>query len=51
MLVDANDVGQKVGCGPDSLSKLSVIKNQQFAEYIIKRSSDKVASCIACKKI
>ena len=50
ILADINDVGQKVGCGPISLSKLSVIKNQQFAEYITKRPGDKFARCTSCEK-
>ena len=29
--------GRIAGCQPLSLSKLSVIRNQQFAEYILKR--------------
>jgi len=50
ILVDVNEVGEKVGCGPISLSKLSVIKNQQFAEYITKRPGDKFARCSTCEK-
>ena len=50
ILVDVNDVGEKAGCGPISLSKLSVIKNQQFAEYVTKRPGDKFARCTACEK-
>ena len=30
ILMDVNEIGEKTGCGPISLSKLSVIKNQQF---------------------
>jgi hypothetical protein len=43
ILMDVNEVGEKTGCGPISLSKLNVIKNQQFAEYITKRHEDKFA--------
>ena len=50
ILMDVNEVGENVGCGPISLSKLSVIKNQQFAEYITKRPGDKFARCSACEK-
>ena len=50
ILTDINEVGKKAGCGPISLSKLSVIKNQQFAEYILKRPGDKFARCTACEK-
>ena len=50
ILTDINDVGRIAGCGPISLSKLSVIKNQQFAEYILKRPGDKFARCTACEK-
>ena len=41
ILTDINEVGRIAGCGSISLSKLSVIKNQQFAEYILKRPGDK----------
>ena len=50
ILTDINEVGCKAECGPISLSKLSVIKNQQFAEYILKRPGDKFARCTACEK-
>jgi hypothetical protein len=50
ILTDINDVGDKTGCVPISLSKLSVIKNQQFAEYILKRPGDKFARCTTCEK-
>jgi hypothetical protein len=50
ILTDINDVGRIAGCGPISLSKLSVIKNQQFAEYILKRHGDKFARCTTCEK-
>ena len=50
ILKDINEVGRKAGCGPVSLSKLNVIKNQQFAEYILKRPGDKFARCTACEK-
>ena len=50
ILADINDVGEKTGCVPISLSKLSVIKNQQFAEYILKRPGDKFARCTTCEK-
>ena len=50
ILTDINEVGCIAGCGPISLSKLSVIKNQQFAEYILKRPGDKFARCTACEK-
>ena len=50
ILTDINEVGRKTGCGPISLSKLSVIKNQQFAEYILKRPGDKFARCTTCEK-
>jgi hypothetical protein len=50
ILTDINEVGRIAGCGPISLSKLSVIKNQQFAEYILKRPGDKFARCTACEK-
>jgi hypothetical protein len=50
ILVDVNEVGEKVGCAPISLSKLSVIKNQQFAEYIMKRPRDKFVRCSTCEK-
>lgn len=43
ILVDVKDVAQKAFCGSISLSMLNVIKNQQFAEYIIKRLGDKCA--------
>ena len=42
--MDINEVGGKARCGPISLSKLSVIKNQQFVEYILKRPGDKFAN-------
>ena len=50
ILTDINEVGRIAGCGPISLSKLSVIKNQQFAEYILKRPGDKFARCTTCEK-
>ena len=50
ILMDVNEVGEKAGCGPISLSKLSVIKKLQFAEYITKRPGDKFARCSACEK-
>jgi hypothetical protein len=50
ILMDVNEVGENAGCGPISLSKLSVIKNQQFAEYITKRPGDKFARCCTCGK-
>jgi uncharacterized C2H2 Zn-finger protein len=50
ILVDINEVGEKVGCGLILLSKLSVIKNQQFAEYITKRLGNKFARCFTCEK-
>ena len=50
ILKDVNEVGDKAGCGPISLSKLSVIKNLQFAEYITKRPGDKFARCTTCEK-
>ena len=50
ILTDINEVGRIVECGPIFLSKLSVIKNQQFAEYILKRLGDKFARCTAWKK-
>ena len=48
--MDVNEVGEKTGCGPISLSKLSVIKNQEFEEYITNRLTDKFARCSACEK-
>ena len=42
-------MGCIAGCGPISLSKLNVIKNDQFAEYILKRSGDKFIRCTACE--
>ena len=48
ILVDVNDVGVRVGCGQISLSKLSVIKKQQFGEYITKKAGDKFARCSKC---
>jgi uncharacterized C2H2 Zn-finger protein len=50
ILTDINDVGRIAGCDPIFLSKLSVIKNQQFAEYILKRPGDKFARCTTCEK-
>jgi hypothetical protein len=50
ILTDINDVGRIAGCVPISLSKLNVIKNQQFAEYILKRLGDKFARCTTCEK-
>jgi hypothetical protein len=50
ILTDINEVGRRAGCGPISSSKLSVIKNQQFAEYILKRPGDKFARCTTCEK-
>jgi hypothetical protein len=50
ILMDVNEVGENAGYGPISLSKLSVIKNHQFAEYITKRHGDKFAKCSACEK-
>jgi hypothetical protein len=50
ILTDINEVGRIAGCEPISLSKLSVIKNQQFAEYILKRPGDKFARCTTCEK-
>ena len=50
ILTDINEVGRIAGCGPISSSKLSVIKNQQFAEYILNRLGDKFARCTTCEK-
>ena len=50
ILTYINKVGGIVGCGPISLSKLSVIKNQQFAEYILKKPGDKFTTCTTCEK-
>ena len=50
MLLDINEIGENAGCGLVSLSKLSVIKNQQFAEYITKRLGNKFARCYTCEK-
>ena len=43
-------MGRKARCGPISLSKLSIIKNQQFAEYILKRPGDNFTMCTASEK-
>ena len=50
ILTDINEVGRMAGCGSISLSKLNVIKNQQFVEYILKRHGDKFARCTTCEK-
>ena len=50
ILINVNEVGEKAGCGLISTSKLSVINNQQFAKYIMKRLGDKFARCSACEK-
>ena len=50
ILTDINEVGRRAGCGSISLSKLSVIKNQHFAEYIFKKPGNKFARCTACEK-
>ena len=41
---------KKTECGPILLSKLGVIKNQQFVEYIMKRPWAIFARCTAIKK-
>ena len=43
-------MGRIAGCGAIFLSKLSVIKNQQFAKYILKQPGDKFTRCTACDK-
>ena len=50
IFMDVNEIGENAGCGPISLSKLSVIKNQQFAEYITNIPGDKFARYSTCKK-
>ena len=51
ILLDVNDVGEKVGLQPISLSKLSAIKKANFSEYITKRRGDKFARCSKCETL
>jgi hypothetical protein len=50
-LLDINEVGEKDGLEPISLSKLSAIKKTTFSEYILKIRGDKFARCFNCEKL